>query len=840
MSTILVKDFKGLTDLPAYDRDPGYLRTLKNLRPRPDGYLEMRGGLERLAPASGTPANPISTGGYLGALDSPTPWGWVRTFNATSGNFELNGAASSANLALHSFILLWPGAVGDYLLIGADQPFSSVTIYLVRAATYGGGTTFVYEYGVTDPGGGPPTYSPLTTSEVFDLTTGVSAATGRATTASWRMPSNWIPTTEGNAGQGRARKYYIRVRLSAVVGWVQSPRLGFENTHVDWQGMHELFIAGGDPSTGSLNCGLYRYVENVSTADWSAISTTLFSGNSARQRMVSYRGVLYLVNGRDQKRFNGIDFSNIGLPAPNVTLVLGVGAGPATWTGGAVANLRFRYAVTSGWGSQQVAQPDPTAFTQCRTFIPTLLGESPPQFFTFTGGTYPNATAAGVGYVLVADAQQVGFNFTPASMPNREVDCLHVYRTDDLSNVPESAYESMPYFRIFTIQRDALSGTLLGGPGAYQDQRLDFPFPRRELDQTDTTPPPRCKLIWIHKNRNFYASSDRYPARVWWSDPYEPDVVDTDKNYEDFSTEKGGRVTAGAEFLNMALVFTEDQMYGIADVDVDQFQSFPIAPGVGCVAPDALAVSNGLAIWPAKDGFYAWNGEGLPRKISKDMDDTFSRMSYEGHGLSWARMHTNQYEVRFISLRGALGSMFRFDLITGKWFEITHGIAASVVPLCAATVPIGHSDYPRVHPIYGSIPQASDFNVYVGEQTTQDNGNAITCTADIHFGPMGDQHFIPDKAGAYYRAADGWAAPTLAEASTSAVGTDINAGSVGSGNPDPGADYSLVQAGFKQTSSGSQDVVVRFNVTSIANGTLHRQRLLAAFLSGSYTEPRRP
>lgn len=825
--------------MPAFNREPGWLRTCGNMRVRPGGHLEMRGGLVRPRPTGGTAVDPtaVANSGYFGAISSAAPFGWVRVFTNSGGpgTFVLNGAG---NLALKSWWIFRIAQVGDYLLIGSDTPFSSVTLTLAGTGGFAGAATLTYKYGTAD--GGPPTYSNLTTTSVFDFVTAVPNG-GRQTTASWAVNSNWVPTTEGNATDGYSFKYFVKIEVTAFVagGDIQ---MGHENTHADWAGMNELYVAHGAPVTAANNGAIKLYTHNVTSANWYTVGSALHSGNHPRYKFASYHGVLYMVNGIDQKRWDGGTLSNIGLPAPTIAFtVADGGAGPGTWTGLGAA-LQFRYAFTYGYGSQQVAVPRDLSAQHGRTFSPTLFGESPP------GAQSNIAYPLGGNRITIADANQVNISFPVA--PPANVDAIYVYRTDDLTNVPASMVDSMPYFLIFTIYRNN-AGVFATAPTFYLDQRLDYPTPQKELDRTDSTPPPRCKNIWVHKNRLFMANSDRFPGRVWWSkNAYVLDAFDQDGFiFEDFGTTEGGRIMAGGEYLNQAVVLTEDQLYGIADVDSDAFQSYPIAP-VGCVAPDTFAVKDGIAMWLARDGIYRMKDGQLPVKVSKAMDRTFSRMSYEQHGWSKGVIHNGQYELWLIKPNTSPPTDgWRYDILMeeenegiGTWSSVGYSPTALVVPLATVTAPLGTDDAGVRHPLLAPMALGANgsFRVYLGELGVLDDAAVIGVTVDIHYGPSGFRYFAIDRVIFYYDADDGWDDPAVSAPTALELGRAIDNTSFGAPTPVVASDYRMIQSIFKpRNHSGTGDVVIRFTANSVGGGTLWGQRLLASYLKGRYIEPLR-
>jgi len=856
MAKIPAYPYLGLTDAPAYGQEPGWLRDCVNMRPTPEGYLEMRGGKQRLMPSGGTFVAPPGTGYYFGGFDNTTPWGWVRV-QSKNGSVVSSGwvqetvrgnAAVGANFIFPFWGDVTHLGVGTRFFVGSDQPFSTVTIRLSQAANWAG-VTLAYKYGTADSA--TPTYSALTTTATFDFTTAVTANSGgRVTTAAWQMPSNWVPTTLGDGTVGRVRKYFMCVEITAFGALTDPPIIQYEPVRADWAGGHELYLAYGDPSTGTQNGQLVRFTQNVTAGDWFGVETAGFSGNGPSWRHASFRGILYGVNGREQKRFDEARRVDIGLPKPAITFTPTVQAtGGPTWNG-LGANLYFAYSFTYGYGPPQVATPFERSnrggagtagtYNWTSTYVPTLYGESPP------GDQSAIAYAAGTSYIVVADGSAIVWAFPTVAIPVN-VGAIYVYRTENLAGSPLVAAEYQPRLFLGTILLRDAAGWVGGTPGSgfqgYVDQYITFPFPSKQLDRTDTAPPTNCKLVWVHNNRLWLASSDSYQARVWWSFPYEPDRFKTGIGgyWEDFSSARGARVTGGTSFGNVSVVFTEDDMWGVADVDGVSFQRIPIASAVGCVAPDACVQGAGLLVWPARDGFYAWDGEGVPQRVSKKMDFTFTKMSYERHGRSRATIFNEQYEVTFVSLQGIVGDTYRLDLRTGRWYRVTHGVAGAWVTLVSATMPVGTDDSGVRHPIMGQVGTgATNLNVLAGEFTTQDDGTNFTCVVDVAFGPWGDKFFSLDKAAFYYQAADGWGTPAITSINAAGVGYVPPASTVSSGSPDTGTNISLVQAGYSHTTSGGQDYVVRFQVSSAAGGTLRGQRLYAAVLVGGDSEGGRP
>jgi hypothetical protein len=89
---------------------------------------------------------------------------------------------------------------------------------------------------------------------------------------------------------------------------------------------------------------------------------------------------------------------------------------------------------------------------------------------------------------------------------------------------------------------------------------------------------------------------------------------------------------------------------------------------------------------------------------------------------------------------------------------------------------------------------------------------------------------------AYFEAPDGWVSPTLTAAASNIGQGDV--GSITTGNPDSGTDYSVIGGTYSQQSSGTSDLKVTFAATGAAGGAVYGQRLFGMMLEGEPGEIR--
>jgi hypothetical protein len=413
------------------------------------------------------------------------------------------------------------------------------------------------------------------------------------------------------------------------------------------------------------------------------------------------------------------------------------------------------------------------------------------------------------------------------------VEKVFIYRSVDLSSAQNiSLYSSFPFFRIATLTRNSV-GSL---PTSYSDTSQAFPFPPVEMDIVTNAPPTRCRFIAVHKNRLFLASNNQFPGRSWWSDVFEMDAFNQDENFADFTRSTGGRLTGIIEFADQVVHFTEDKMWGVSNVDQDQPSIDEIA-NVGCIAPDSIQAAFGFLCWLSRTGVYVWDGQSPPEPVSNNLSFTFGKMTYEKHGRSRAVIHKRLYDIYLIDSTDTEVGRFRYDLVTKTWANVSLGVTAKWGPLCVITAPTSHADAGIRHPLYGqcSLP-ASDYAIYLGEYTTQDNGTNFSCGVDVHFGPGGFQEFKLDRAFAYFSATSGWGTPALQNQTFSNYIGDT-AGTLTNRTPDTGLDYRRISAVPSEGTGGTADLVISFLVSTAAGGTENQQRLLSVGVEGSGVLP---
>jgi hypothetical protein len=237
----------------------------------------------------------------------------------------------------------------------------------------------------------------------------------------------------------------------------------------------------------------------------------------------------------------------------------------------------------------------------------------------------------------------------------------------------------------------------------------------------------------------------------------------------------------------------------------------------------------------AHDGVYAWDGSRTPTRISPKIE-ALKKLTYEKHGMARGIVHDRMYDLRLLTENQRTpGTHYQWSFETSEWNTVVWGGSLNLFPLGVWHAPLGHVDAGVRHPIYAQCHlTASNKAVYMGELTTQDDGNNFDCIADTHFSLPPNEFISPQRALFYYDPGSpaGWGTPAISNQNTSGLGTRIPGGGIVTGTPMPGADYSLVAGTFKEPNQGGSDLVVRFSATTQSGGTANRQRFFGGVLEG--------
>lgn len=703
--------------------------------------------------------------------------------------FRFDGAATyTKNLALQAYVDFFSGtAVGNRLYFVSPKKLTNIVFNVGTAGV--GAYTVLWKY--LDTAGAAQTLIGVT--EDFK--------TLGTRTVTFSSPSDIGIRTVNNV---LGYVYYAET-ATAVIGTM--PTQKDQRVHVNWEGMKEIYLGSSNSAGGAANGTINRYGQSGTAAAWTSITTSLTSTSDPKIRFASWRGYLYWVNGYEQKRYNLDSVADMGYTAPTGAVTTAVGGGTGL-TG------LFHYVVTYGYGAAGE------------------LGES--------NGLQTTATVAPVNQDVTVTLS--GLTGVPAK---GTVDVIYVYRTVDLSTAAaiSTSYGAFPFYRVKTVTRDA-NGAF---PATTQDNTMRVPQPITTLNPVSNIPPTRCQFITPHRSRMFMGKNHVYPGRVWWSRNFEPESFNQDEDFADLTAGTGGGLTGMIEFADQMIVFTEDTVYGITNVDQDQPYIYVIAKGVGCVASESLRAGYGFLFWLSRGGLYMWDGQNAPERVSDEMPLSFNSLSVESHGGSRAAIYNRQYEVLFVSQSDSVatntysGPRFRFDIATKTWNTSELNLSDVYVgALLTVTAPLGHEDYGFRHPLYGKIQTTGTYyHVVLGEFKTVDDGAAISYSARVPVGPPHGMAMTVRRMIAVFRSfvPSGWSTPL----GLNIIGALGDTPSTGAVTQKTGTGYSTAQASVTGMVGYTSDVSLQLTATSQAGGTAGQQHLIGLYLDGTvFPQPMSP
>jgi len=803
-----LQQFKGLWTRKTLEEDPQRLADLENLRTTPEGGLRIRAGVKKPAPTGGTwtAASPLvgssATSMVTGGHQMRSSWPVLLRRTAA-------GAFSEDISQQAYFVLFSTAAVGErFYVISPAGKFSIFTPQIGRINT---NCTIAWKY--LDTNGAAQTLPGVT--EQF--------------TALGERPIRFSPPSDwgGNFVSGYYG-YAVYAEITAVGGGPIAPRnYGIQITG-DFPARTVTLVSTSNSLSSPTTAKLWRFAsENTPPLQtkWAVADgvSALDAGNDSPVSIASHNGVAYWTNGQVQRRYQGDQnlAATIGFTKPGGTITGAVSAGN-------VPAGTYTYYVTYGYGPAGA------------------WGQSPPtKIGTFTSG-------APFG---------VNLNIDPADLALYDsgiVDCFFIYRTWDLTGASTAFYDSVPAYLIAQVFRQPGDGTYpvngIGNVG-YQDwQNLPLISPLVNLDTRDRTPPRNAKLMLFHKNRLLLANGRGTPSRVWPSLPGEYEAFDTlsDSGFQDFTTGGGDEVTGMADYADMAVVFTQRAMYGIAGLETpDDWYPITIHPEIGCVAPWSIVVAHGVLFWLSEAGPMMWDGVNPPQPLGWPV--RLENCSTLVHGMSRGVGYDFGYELELIpqdrgsafanqwpsALYGNLFTKYFYSLRTGEWSKTTFSNSEKdyMQPICSVRWPHGTDYEGRLAPVYGRHRwggATTDLAVWFGEAGINDDGTTMQCLWEVPYGPWKAELMVPEL----------WELDTLGLGSlATSVNTTLAIGEkpVLAASPTGDDSDTLTSYVSRFSTSGTGCAAINLRCTANVTASLERNAyVFSAFLHGKKTRRKQP
>ncbi len=240
-----VERFVGAVDqnVPLFNRDTGILKRVVNMRVKPGGYLEARGGYEELKPSGGTTASVDANGFLVGLYEHVQSHGCIIPVGAA-------GATFGEDIALFGSFTLWgpvdlplgiPPTIGtgsnlNAWHFGSSGKFSRLRTVVSQGA--GGGSTYtvIWEYSK-----GAGVWGTLTGPTEDFKTAGTKEI-------SWALASDWLPMAVNNIFL-----YWVRCRILVTGVCVNVVEIVDSQFTSDWPGRVILFAATAQAASDSAS-----------------------------------------------------------------------------------------------------------------------------------------------------------------------------------------------------------------------------------------------------------------------------------------------------------------------------------------------------------------------------------------------------------------------------------------------------------------------------------------------------------------------------------------------------------------------------------------------------------
>lgn len=180
-----------------------------------------------------------------------------------------------------------------------------------------------------------------------------------------------------------------------------------------------------------------------------------------------------------------------------------------------------------------------------------------------------------------------------------------LYRTKDIRSTGDSTLYSLPINALATSQDFATlpDNVCTAYPDNIPDAWLGSPA-------TTVLPVPRFRLATMAMGRLWIGNLDGALSTLR---PSQPGFWGTFEAGHDLAPDPTGELTGLFAVPGGLLAFTRSSTFLITPSDDGQgFVHAPVSRTVGCEAPSSVAATpDGLVVWLGRDGFYAYDGEGV-------------------------------------------------------------------------------------------------------------------------------------------------------------------------------------------------------------------------------------
>ncbi len=313
---------------------------------------------------------------------------------------------------------------------------------------------------------------------------------------------------------------------------------------------HLLF--GNDGSLNTLASGV------VSEAD--SGSPTPFTASDNIPSTASANNLLFMVNGVDKKKFDGVNVREFGIARPTTSGFTAVDSGVA---GNPSGDFEFALSYGNSSTGHESSRSDAVSVTVTGKKI-TIGWDTPPdpqvdqiflhvrktsinaEFFRLTVGTTPAVDANGA-FGVTGDPITVDVTDT-------ELNALTILSPDTAENEP---------------------------------------------------PPDGIHALAYHQSRLFAIDQQLlYYSKEGFPESFDPDF------YEYVNKDDSQKLTGVVSAFGNLIIFKNSSVYQLSGVDPDSWHIDLIDPYVGCTANASICFANGYLYWYSNKGPVRWNGSG--------------------------------------------------------------------------------------------------------------------------------------------------------------------------------------------------------------------------------------
>jgi len=229
----------------------------------------------------------------------------------------------------------------------------------------------------------------------------------------------------------------------------------------------------------------------------------------------------------------------------------------------------------------------------------------------------------------------------------------------------------------------------------------------------------------IYNNQLFMTGFSPAPSVVWFSDPGEPENIESTYNFE-VRTNDADVVTGLKAYLSQLFIFKQNTFHALSGDSIDNFSVRQVSDSYGCVSGRAVISYENKILFLDKKGIAEFNGANV-QIVSNKVQPVFDRMNISAARDNAVMIHNKPRNQIWCAIPVDSSTtnnlIVVYDYLSDGWTTYENINASSLAMV--------QSNFNLPTAIYGKYSTGALFNF--GASYASDNGTGFTCLVKTRY-----------------------------------------------------------------------------------------------------------